>query len=104
MFHNISFTRLRELHIHELDIYFNSLKSLLLSVATYQHTLRRWIFSEITSVSVHFAIVCNNLAVVCTNIAVISTNTAIIFTIAVVHADRSSAGIWTSPPTSTAST
>ncbi|CAG8099327.1 unnamed protein product [Penicillium nalgiovense] len=32
MFHNISFTRLRELHIHELDIYFNSLKSLLLSV------------------------------------------------------------------------
>jgi hypothetical protein len=32
MFHDISFTRLRELHIHELDIYFNSLKSLLLSV------------------------------------------------------------------------
>ncbi|KGO63540.1 hypothetical protein PITC_049220 [Penicillium italicum] len=31
LFHNISFTRLRELHIHELDIYFNSLKSLLLS-------------------------------------------------------------------------
>jgi hypothetical protein len=32
MFHDISFTRLRELHIHELDIYFSSLKSLLLSV------------------------------------------------------------------------
>lgn len=32
MFHNISFIRLRELHIHELDIYFNSLRSLLISV------------------------------------------------------------------------
>ncbi|KAJ5258743.1 hypothetical protein N7524_010299 [Penicillium chrysogenum] len=32
MFHNISFTRLRELHFHELDIYFNSLQSLLHSV------------------------------------------------------------------------
>lgn len=32
MFHGINFTRLRELHIHELDIYFNSLKSLLLGV------------------------------------------------------------------------
>jgi hypothetical protein len=32
MFHDISFTRLQELHIHKLDIYFNSLKSLLLSV------------------------------------------------------------------------
>lgn len=32
MFHGINFTRLRELHIHELDICFNSLKSLLLSV------------------------------------------------------------------------
>ena len=31
MFHDIGFTRLRELHIHELNIYFNSLKSLLLS-------------------------------------------------------------------------
>ncbi|OQE66437.1 hypothetical protein PENNAL_c0187G00577, partial [Penicillium nalgiovense] len=72
-------------------------------VATYQHTLRRWIFSDVTNVSVHFAIVCTNFAVVCTNISVISTNTTIIFTIAIVHTDRSSAGIWTSPPTSTAS-
>ncbi|KAJ5525066.1 hypothetical protein N7494_011716 [Penicillium frequentans] len=32
MFQGITFTRLRELHIHKLDIYFNSLKSLLLSV------------------------------------------------------------------------
>ncbi|CAG7943137.1 unnamed protein product, partial [Penicillium nalgiovense] len=32
MFHDISFTRLRELHIHEFDIYFDSLKPLLLSV------------------------------------------------------------------------
>lgn len=32
MFHDISFTRLRELHIHELDINFSSLRSLLLSV------------------------------------------------------------------------
>jgi hypothetical protein len=32
MLHGINFTRLRVLHIHELDIYFNSLKSLLLSV------------------------------------------------------------------------
>ncbi|KAJ5661065.1 uncharacterized protein N7484_000437 [Penicillium longicatenatum] len=32
MFHDISFIRLRELHIHELDIYSNCLKSLLLSV------------------------------------------------------------------------
>ncbi|KAJ5505086.1 hypothetical protein N7463_007960 [Penicillium fimorum] len=42
------------------------------------------------------------MAVVCTNIVVISANTAIIFTIAIVHTDRSPAGIWTSPPTSTA--
>lgn len=32
MFHDISFTRLRELHIHELDINFSSLRSLFLSV------------------------------------------------------------------------
>lgn len=32
MFQEINFTRLRELHIHKLDIYFNTLKSLLLSV------------------------------------------------------------------------
>ncbi|KAJ5261227.1 hypothetical protein N7478_011822 [Penicillium angulare] len=31
-FHEIHFTRLRELHLHELAIYFNPLKSLLLSV------------------------------------------------------------------------
>ncbi|GFF61609.1 hypothetical protein IFM51744_10733 [Aspergillus udagawae] len=90
----------------------------------YQHTLRRWIFSDFTlevprlthasiyiaSVSAHFtrgssniAIVWTNIAVVRTNIAIISTNTAIIFTIAIVHTDRSPAGIWTSPPTSPAS-
>lgn len=32
MFQDVSFTRLRELHVNELDIYFNTLKSLLLSV------------------------------------------------------------------------
>ncbi|KAJ5913641.1 hypothetical protein N7504_002524 [Penicillium tannophilum] len=32
MFYGINLTRLRELHIYELDIYFNSLESLLLSV------------------------------------------------------------------------
>ncbi|CAG7946759.1 unnamed protein product [Penicillium nalgiovense] len=32
MFHDISFTRLRKLHIHELDINFSSLRSLLLGV------------------------------------------------------------------------
>ncbi|KAJ6127885.1 hypothetical protein N7471_009102 [Penicillium samsonianum] len=117
MFHGINFTRLRELHIHEIDVYFNTLKSLLLSVkknlviltlkrvtlrseelraaddsaSQHRESPNHQENQSSTPLPSNIAIVWTNIAVVCTNTAIIFTNVAIISTnIAIVHTSSAS--------------